>query len=206
MARSGGVAPPRRARRSLAIDLANTVACRGCRGGDALASVGDATRWLRTNLPGRKSGLTPADLAPLRRFRAELREVISAAVDRTRPPPSCLVAVNRAAGRAPARLLWNPRGWSVTEDLEMSSTREQVMVLSARDAVGLLGRTSPLPVRRCEGPECIHFLLARTGRQKWCSPTGCGNRVRVQRHYQKIHASEMAVGGRAARGHLAKTT
>jgi predicted RNA-binding Zn ribbon-like protein len=186
--RSGADRSARRDHRSLAVDLANTVACPGCRGGDALDSVKDARRWLRAHLPGVKPRVTPADLPPLRVFRSELRRVLAAASARTRPPLAAVSAVNRAAGQnfPQPRLRWTSRDWVSEEVYGQQPIRERVTSLAARDLIDLLGRNEQLPVRQCEGPGCLHFLLARTGRQRWCSPTGCGNRVRVQRHYQKV--------------------
>ena len=174
----------------LAVDFANTVACPGCRGGDALVSAEQASRWIRRKLPGEGIRVDAHDVEMLRRFRIELRRLLQVAVDRKQPPTAAVEAINRAAARSPSHwtLRWTRGRWVAQElGTERSATR-RVIALTARSAIDLLGKNSPTPVRRCEGPGCIHFLVAQRSQQRWCSPTGCGNRARVQRHYRKIRA------------------
>ncbi len=178
---------PHRDARSLAVDFANTVACPGCRGGDALDSAGDARRWLRAHVPGRPPSLRTSDLRPLRGFREQLRELLSAATEGRRPAPRSLESVNRAArgGLVGTELRWAAGTWTAMPRGTAGSSRQLVEGLIAQSAVDLLGTGPAPPLRRCQGPGCIHFLTARTRQQRWCSPTGCGNRARVQRHYRK---------------------
>ncbi len=172
---------------SVAIDFVNTVACPGCRGGDAFASVTEARSWMRARRLGDPAALDWVELSRLRRFRRELREVLQAATARTRPPMAAMASINRAAARSPTHteLVWENGRWKTFERSDARSASTWLTALTARSAVELFRRPHPPPVRRCQGPGCVHFLLARTSRQLWCSPSGCGNRVRVQRHYQK---------------------
>jgi predicted RNA-binding Zn ribbon-like protein len=175
----------------LVVDFANTVACPGCRGGDAFASSAEATRWVRRRLPNSERRLARGDARALVRFRGELRRLLESAVTATRPSVSTVAAINRAATRSPSRsvLRWNRGRWEVEELGAERSGSQRLMALTARAAIELVGRARPLPVRKCEGPGCVHFLLAHRSEQRWCSPTGCGNRARVQRHYRKARAA-----------------
>lgn len=192
MTRSKAAETTRSVPPSLAVDLANTVACPGCRGGDALRSTEEARRWIRRKLPGGRTRVDPDDLRALREFRDELRQLLQAEADHARPPPSALAAINRAVAHSPpgARLRWVRGTWVATEWRDGRSARERLTGRAARSVIDLLGRAHPPLVRRCQGPGCIHFLVARRSQQRWCSPTGCGNRARVQRHYRK-HRSRL---------------
>ncbi len=174
----------------LVVDFANTVACPGCRGGDAFASAAEASQWMRRKLPDGRSRLNPGDARALVRFRGDIRRVLQAAVDGTRPSASAVEAINRAATRSPSvlALRWTRARWGVDERGTERSESRRLIALTARSAIQLIGRARPIPVRKCEGPGCVHFLLAHRSQQRWCSPTGCGNRARVQRHYRKTRA------------------
>lgn len=174
----------------LAVDVANTVECPGCRGGDAFVSPGDASRWIQRRFHEHGLGVTSEDLLLLRRFRGDLRAVLAAAVDRVRPPPAVVARLNRAARRSPTHpsLQWRHGRWVATEESDFPSAARRLINLTARSAIGLLAGPNPTPVRRCQGPGCIHYIIAHRPQQRWCSPTGCGNRARVQRHYRKLRS------------------
>jgi predicted RNA-binding Zn ribbon-like protein len=188
--------------RSFAVDLANTVECPGCRGEDALESVVEARRWLRSKVTESDSRVVAADLPALRRFRTELRALLQAAADRAVPSRAALASINRAAGDriSHPELRWDLNQWEVEERGDGRSTCLRLTTLAARSAIDLLGRTHPLALRRCQGPECIHFLVARRSQQRWCSPSGCGNRARVQRHYRKLRSLSGRGTSRPGRG------
>lgn len=40
-------------------------------------------------------------------------------------------------------------------------------------------------VRQCEHPSCVLYFYDPTGRRRWCTMAGCGNRAKAQRHYAK---------------------
>ena len=56
----------------------------------------------------------------------------------------------------------------------------------AQDAIAtLIGETGP-GLRACEAHGCIRLFIQEHARRRWCSTT-CGDRVRVARHYRKVH-------------------
>jgi predicted RNA-binding Zn ribbon-like protein len=40
-------------------------------------------------------------------------------------------------------------------------------------------------IRQCEHPACVLYFYDATGRRRWCSMAGCGNRAKAQRHYAR---------------------
>jgi predicted RNA-binding Zn ribbon-like protein len=190
-------------RPAFSLDLANTVACPACRAEDALGSVEEVRRWMRRKLPGAERRWSPRELASLRRFRARLRELLDAMVDGTTPPHEALAALNSALHQPPVRtaLAWERGHWVVNERTDPSgSAGASAMAAAARSVLELVSDRGPLKVRRCDGPGCVHFLLARRPQQRWCSASGCGNRTRVQRHYQRVRALRIRDGPRRSLG------
>jgi predicted RNA-binding Zn ribbon-like protein len=40
-------------------------------------------------------------------------------------------------------------------------------------------------IRQCAHPFCVLYFYDTTGRRRWCSMAGCGNRAKAQRHYAR---------------------
>lgn len=177
--------PAPRVSGALAIDFANTVACDACGVGDALSRSEGFDQWLRAHPEVRVRSLTLGELSRLRTFRRDLRVTFRAAARRTPPPAHALGGMNRVARRfrVERALRWRDGAWEVEE---RSSESDPVLRLAGKLCesafAAIVGRGSGR-LRECQGPRCAHFILARTRTQLWCSPTGCGNRARVARHY-----------------------
>ena len=198
MRRPGGTDRPGRAPGSLAVDFANTLGCPACRAGDAFASPLSCRRWLGRQgvRPGSSLGVDARALARLRRFRRQVRELLGAGPS-SPPPPASVRAIRRWAFEGSARptLSWERGRWRVRPEGPVLP-EAALFARIASDLVAVLTRPAARRVRRCQGPGCAHFLLARTRTQIWCSPTGCGNRARVARHYRK--ARQLRVPGPSA--------
>jgi CGNR zinc finger protein len=54
-------------------------------------------------------------------------------------------------------------------------------------AWGELQNAMPGRLRACANEECRLFLIdrSRAGTARWCSMTGCGNRMKARRHYRR---------------------
>ena len=54
-------------------------------------------------------------------------------------------------------------------------------------AWGELERDMPGRLRPCANEECRKFLIdrSRAGAARWCSMSGCGNRMKARRHYSR---------------------
>jgi hypothetical protein len=57
-------------------------------------------------------------------------------------------------------------------------------------AWGELERDMPGRLRPCANDECRLFLIdrSRAGTARWCSMSGCGNRMKARRHYSRTRA------------------
>lgn len=182
--------PEGRLRGALAVDFANTVACNACGVGDALRGTREFERWLRAHSEVGVRSLSNRDLSRLRAFRLDLRATFRAAALRTRPPPRALGAVNRAARRFRMErvLRWRRGAWEVDELIPASNPLVRLAGQLSESTFAAIAGENPGLLRQCQGPRCAHFILARTRTQLWCSPSGCGNRARVARHYWRLRS------------------
>lgn len=59
-------------------------------------------------------------------------------------------------------------------------------------AWGDLQDAMPGRLRACANQECRLFLIdrSRAGTARWCSMSGCGNRMKARRHYRRAARSE----------------
>lgn len=170
------------------VDFANTGACPACRADDALGSAPDARRWLRGQGVRLRGSVSTPVLDRLQKFRTSVRAVLNAAILGTTPPARALDRINRAARRETewSRLEWRRGRWNSVVRTQNGSVTDLITAGVARSLVTLLAGPDGSKLGKCHGPGCAHLLLARTRQQLWCSPTGCGNRVRVARHYRKV--------------------
>ena len=184
---SGGPSadPPRLS--NLSVDFANTVGCEACRSSDALASAEAFLRWNRAH-PGLPS-LSVSDhvLRELKVLRRDLRDAFECRVQGAAPRPALLRRINRWLGRSSTHLrVGFAKGrWHFEEVAGVARPEQRWESTVARAGVSLLGGPLAPRLRKCQAPGCAHFLVGRKSGQLWCSPTGCGNRVRVARHYRK---------------------
>ena len=187
---------------SLAVDFANPDHCPACRAPDALGALADARRWIQARAEMGSVRIGGRDLTPLRRLREEVRELLHAATGRAPPSRAVIDSLNRHAARGGMRteLKWEPGRYTKVEVLAPQSAGERISAWVARDTIDLLSGSRAKLLRRCHGAGCLHYLVARNTLQLWCSPTGCGNRARVQRHYRKSHARTARPGLRMPAG------
>ena len=105
-------------------------------------------------------------------------------------PRTSLAAINRTIGKRPGCVLLK-RGVSRFEELTRLDLNEpeQLMVPIAQSASDLLCRGNLALVKRCANPACRAFFYdtSKNHTRRWCSTTGCGNRLRVAAHYRRHH-------------------
>jgi predicted RNA-binding Zn ribbon-like protein len=170
----------------IVLDFLNTVACPACRAGDALDPVGEPRGGSARRLP---IGALPRPVRGrerLRRFRAAVRELVEASIERRAPDPRSLETLNAAARRYRPRsaLRWSRTGWTRVDTTSAGGEYDRVAGRVAIATIELLTGPARMRLKRCHGLGCEHFLYGRTKTQLWCSPSGCGNRARVARHYR----------------------
>lgn len=210
----------------LAVDLLNTVIAAGGARRDLLTTPAALLAWLGAQagrLPsetlaalsarlgegggaaagGERAGEGDAPgglLARVRGLRESLRPLFAAALEGVAPPPDAVTAVNAAAAAAPAapRLEWAAPG-AARAGLSYPGDRpgDALLAAVAASGIALLGGGDRARLRRCDGPGCVLLFVATNRRRRWCSAAGCGNRVRVARHYRRrATARREAPGGR----------
>ncbi|MDE1819774.1 MAG: ABATE domain-containing protein [Euryarchaeota archaeon] len=171
----------------LALDFANTAACPGCRVGDGLASSATFRRWTRDHQELAAPPNLDRELPHLRELRAALVSLFRSQAHGGRPSATALRTVNATAIRSEQRrvLGWQRGGWALVDVDRPTPPAARVAGSLARDAIALLASPARSKLQACRGTDCVHFLLARTQTQMWCSASGCGNRARVARHYRR---------------------
>jgi predicted RNA-binding Zn ribbon-like protein len=133
---------------------------------DVLADDAAARGWLSAH-----GGGAGEDLDGVREFRDELQRVVRGDVD-----PVVLDRYLAAVRQVP-----RVRGDGVEWVLESSADWRARVVL----AWGEVQNDKPGRLRACANDECQLFLLDRSrgGTGRWCSMSGCGNRMKARRHY-----------------------
>lgn len=172
---------------TLSVDFANTVACEACRSSDALASSESFLRWNRAHTGLPRLSVSDVVLRDLTALRRDLRAAFECHVQGSAPRPALLRRINRWLGGSSTRLRagFSAGRWHFEEVPEVVRPGQRWRSDMAHAAASLLAGPLSSRLRKCQAPGCAHFLVGRKSGQLWCSPTGCGNRVRVARHYQK---------------------
>jgi predicted RNA-binding Zn ribbon-like protein len=174
----------------LALDLVNTLAS-GPDGEalDLLASPKTAAAWLDAqHALGRLTGAgaNALDVVALRQLRSHIAECVEQARQGAAPPRQALTALNTALHAAPAYPQMSWTGTAVTTTIGRSGDPRRDLCAELADAAAdLLSDPAITRVRACEGAHCRILFLPAHPKRRWCSPSACGNRARVARHYQK---------------------
>ncbi|MGX2998886.1 CGNR zinc finger domain-containing protein [Streptomyces sp. JNUCC 64] len=176
---------------TLALDLINTRPAAPGGRADLLATPRSLARWLALEadrLPADIATGTPdpEDLPPVHRVREHVETVVRALLERTAPPLSALRALT-VAQRAAASV-WE-LGWDGTT-VTATPCRQgplgvRLAALLAEDAAMLLAGPGAGGLKECEADGCVMVFLPSHPRRRWCSPSRCGNRTRVARHYRR---------------------
>nr|WP_042187258.1 CGNR zinc finger domain-containing protein [Kibdelosporangium sp. MJ126-NF4]CEL17949.1 hypothetical protein [Kibdelosporangium sp. MJ126-NF4]CTQ90823.1 hypothetical protein [Kibdelosporangium sp. MJ126-NF4] len=165
----------------LAIDLINTRTSEG----DLTATADSFARWLKAE-DGRLTRPDAPDLDAIRQLRTHVAAAVAQARQGLEPPADAVDALNSALRSAPAyrSLAWD--GHAMTTAVHRTGDENaQLLAELAEAAAELLTSPSVTEIRSCEGPDCLLIFLPAHPRRRWCSPSLCGNRVRVSRYYQR---------------------
>jgi predicted RNA-binding Zn ribbon-like protein len=148
------------------LDLLNTTPVVDGVGTDVLSQS-----WLRVH------GGPGENLDAVRRVRDDLQKVVRGQAD--------AAALNNylASVRQMPRVDDDGLHWELDESADWTAR----VVL----AWGEVQRDRPGRLRACANDECQLFLLDRSrgGTGRWCSMSGCGNRMKARRHYSRIAGS-----------------
>ncbi|KAA2256735.1 hypothetical protein F0L68_26055 [Solihabitans fulvus] len=176
----------------LPLDLVNTRANGPDTEVDTLDALPTFHAWLAAQ-DGRLSQPdehpTEADRDTVRAVRAHVEAAVEHARQGTRPAEGVLRALTEAQRAAPAyrELDWD--GEHVAAAIRRDGDYGTRIAAELAEATAvLLASPAARKIRRCEGPGCRMLFLPAHPKRRWCSPTLCGNRVRVARHYQRQKA------------------
>jgi hypothetical protein len=144
------------------LDLLNTTPVIDGRAPDLLDRA-----WLRGHGAGEE------DLDAVRRLRDELQRVVRDDADASMLR-HYLTDVRQVPGIGQDGVVWA---------LEADWPARVVL------AWGELQNHMPGRLRPCANDECRLFLIdrSRAGTARWCSMSGCGNRMKARRHYSRRH-------------------
>ena len=188
----------------LPVELMNTVWVDRDGVHDALDSDDGAAAWLRA-VAGRISAQTgtgqldvhvaPPVAEALRELRDALRRLAAEATGDPRPPatapeltrPEAITTLNALAKTWP-ELVWPADGHPARAYRGRGSSVDQAVELIAHQGVELFAGPGRDRLRPCLAPNCLLFFAKDHARREWCSPE-CGNRARVNRHYQRHHSA-----------------
>jgi predicted RNA-binding Zn ribbon-like protein len=157
------------------VDLLNTTPVIDGAVTDLLAEASAARSWLRAH-----GGDRSADLDVVRQVRDALQQVVWG---ESGPEVlgTYLSGVRQVPQLAAAGLSWSLEGadWAARVVLAWGAVESE-----------LPGRLRP-----CANEECRLFLLDRSrgGTGRWCSMSGCGNRMKARRHYHRTSGASEAV-------------
>jgi predicted RNA-binding Zn ribbon-like protein len=169
----------------LAVDLLNTRWQAAGRDVDLLATTDGFAQWLA------ESGQD--DLAPTEAARAaacDARAAIQGIVTAETGGADSAGAAETAAESAVNGIL--ARGLTVRA-ISGGIVEERTIVTSPEwtaawravaDYLRLRG-LAPGGIRQCRHPDCVLYFFDPTGRRRWCSMAGCGNRAKAKRHYAR---------------------
>jgi predicted RNA-binding Zn ribbon-like protein len=151
------------------IALLNTTPVIGGMATDELADATTAQSWLRAH-----GGAGDEALDDLRRVRDDLQHVV-----RGEREPAVLDGYLDGVRQVP-RIGADGLTWSLDDSADWPAR----VVL----AWGAVETDAPGRLRPCANDECRLFLLDRTraGTARWCSMSGCGNRMKARRHYDRV--------------------
>jgi predicted RNA-binding Zn ribbon-like protein len=121
-------------------------------------------RWLRAHG-------APKDVEAVRNLRDDLQRVVREQADATLLR-RYLADVRQVPDIGPDGVAWS---------LEADWPARVVLTW------GELERDMPGRLRPCANDECRLFLIdhSRAGTARWCSMSGCGNRMKARRHYSR---------------------
>jgi len=158
----------------LAVDLLNTVWFERGQERDLLSTVTGLRTWLQEReLPaGHTEEQTRAALV---HTRSVLRDVIDGVAGAEEQLNAVLARglIVRALDNDEVRerVLFSDEAWRLAWQAAADYLR--------------LRSVGPASIRRCAQPPCILYFYDPSGRRRWCSMAGCGNRAKARRHYAR---------------------
>ncbi|WP_410654413.1 CGNR zinc finger domain-containing protein [Amycolatopsis sp. lyj-112] len=168
----------------LAVNLADTVLLAVSPSIDLLDDGHD--RFWAAQAPLLPEEARPPSAEQTRRLRSAVREIFEAKVAAREPGPWAIERVNAAAAAVPTspRLIAEGAGGAEVS-WHGEDGGEIALAAVAVAAIDLVSGPRADRLRRCGAHDCSMLFVAANSRRVWCTPSLCGNRVRVARHAKK---------------------
>ena len=179
----------------LAVEFANTVACKACHSSDALSAPGAFHQWCDAHPGLPEVGSSTVTRKRLVELRRDIREILEGQTAGKPPDRASLSRLNRMLrdSRTHLRAEFREGRRSFEEIPEHVTPTQEWMWRVTRSTADLLGGEQSGKLLKCRAPTCDHFVVRRMRDQLWCSPA-CGNRIRVARHYAKVKRQARSLG------------
>lgn len=145
---------------------------------ELLVSPRDLDRWLVSSGQASTSpGSTASDLALAHTLREAIYAMATGKISKTAREQLNEIAALRSAA---------PQLSASGKLVRLGSSSEQLATIAGQ-AVELFGGHDAGRIRQCEGNGCAILFLdqSRSGRRRWCSMEGCGNRAKAEAFRQR---------------------
>ena len=190
----------------LCLDFVNTRVAENGRLVDLLAGPSDLARWLAEagvlggeegegaskGWDGGSEGRRVFERALA--LREDLREIVEAIVGGERVRQGAIDGVNALLRSRPGypQIERTPEGFEKRFRAERDEPLGALLVPIAESAADLLAEEDPSLLKKCENPECVlHFYdTSKNHARRWCSMSGCGNRMKAQAHYRRRRGAQ----------------
>lgn len=165
----------------LAVNLADTVLLAVSPSIDLLDDGHE--RFWATQASRLPAAARPPSPEETRRLRSAVRELLEASVAGREPGEWARDRVNAAAAAVPT----SPRLTAGGAETRWHGEDGGAIALAAVAvaAIDLVSGPAAARLRRCGAHDCSMLFVAANSRRVWCTPSLCGNRVRVARHAKK---------------------
>ncbi|WP_331769209.1 ABATE domain-containing protein (plasmid) [Embleya sp. NBC_00888] len=175
----------------LPVELANTLYGTGDERIDFLRTSDRVGRWFA--LVSARGGPAVSVTAMKREahrtrlVRDSVRDLLSAAIDRSRPDEAAIDRLNAFARAAPGypQLDWPSDGRPIAVAHDTATGAAAVLGGIATSCISLLTHPGTADaLRRCETPDCTLLFVKSHPRRRWCHAS-CAHRERQARYYRR---------------------
>jgi predicted RNA-binding Zn ribbon-like protein len=172
-----------------ALDFVNTEIVRDGEPVDLLDAPEALAQWLaEAGLVTSGRAVTPsaATLAAVKRLRASIRDIANALAEDRNVRSASIAAIDEDLTRGRGTMTFRARNGRFAVEFVPDAPLD-VRFLLARAAADFFARADRTRIHRCEGTNCVLFFYdaTRSGTRRWCSMSGCGNRMKAALHYRR---------------------